>query len=378
MKKRIISGLIAAACVISSASAFSWGGMVDNNSKLSANHDFSAIVFNQSNGIYFNVAANLNSDASLRFTGEGLYKYNLNCDFKEKETKFKNIADLDLLKLSGGWTIGAGNLGLSAGRFKYSDFSNSVFTQTSDGLYLSYDTLKFKAGLYGGYTGLLNRLNVFMTENESEDGDQFYALCPKYVPVLADFSYKALFESHTVGLQLAAYFPVTDKNTTKAYGTLIANGYIGTIASYDARVTLGTEKFDGIMLDAVLDANLYLRSDLRLTLGGEYASGAQGSIKPFQTISARSFGGAPFYNGVIVPKLGAMYASGKLFASATERVIISMPENEAKLDGFDTTINLVYNVLSDVQFGLDAGAYICKESKELTNFYATAKAALAF
>ena len=96
MKKRIISGLIAAACVISSASAFSWGGMVDNNSKLSANHDFSAIVFNQSNGIYFNVAANLNSDASLRFTGEGLYKYNLNCDFKEKETKFKNIADLDL------------------------------------------------------------------------------------------------------------------------------------------------------------------------------------------------------------------------------------------------------------------------------------------
>ena len=378
MKKRLITGLITAASFISSAFAFSWGGMLDNASKVSANNDFSAIVFNQSNGIYLNLSANLKPDASLRFSAEGLYKYKLNCDFKEKETEFKNIADISLLKLSGNWTIAGGNLALSAGRFRYSDYSASVFSQTSDGLYLSYDNLKLKASLYGGYTGLLNRLNVSMVENEYEDKEQIYALCPKYIPVLADFSYKALFETHTVGGQVAAYFPVSDKNTMKAYGTLIANGYLGTLASYDARVTLGTEKFDGLMLDAMLDANFYLRSDLRITLGGEYVSGAQGGIKPFQTISNRSFGSSPFYNGVIVPKLAALYASGKLLAAVTERVIISIPESEAKLDGFDTAINLVYNVFSDLQCGLDAGAYICKESKEFTTFYATAKAALAF
>ena len=373
MKKRLVSGIIAA-CIISSAFAISWGGMVDNNTKLSANNDFSAIVLDQSNGLYLNLAAKLKEDASLRVTGEGLFKYDLTCDFDAKENNFKMIADLDLLKLSGEWNIADGHLALAFGRYKFSDFSGAVFSQISDGLYLSYDTLKTKTSLYGGFTGLLNRLDVTMTENEEDDA-QFYALCPMYVPVLADFSYKALFGTHTIGAQLAAYIPVTDENTFKAYGTLIANGYIGTIASYDARATVGTEKFDGIMMDMMLDAHFYIVPKVRLTAGAEYASGDQGAIKPFATLSSRSFGNAPFANGVVVPKIGALYAAGKLYASVTERIIISVDNKE--FDGADTAINVVYNLFSDVQLGLDAGAYICKES-ERSNYYATAKAVLAF
>lgn len=377
MKKRIISGLFAA-CLISSVFAISWSGMIDDNTKLSANNDFSAITLNQSNGIYLTLTSNLNESASLRFAGEGLYKYNLDSDFSTKTYSLKNIADIDLLKLSGEWIIGDGHLGMALGRFKYSDYSGVVFSQVSDGLYLAYDTVKIKASLYGGYTGLLNRLNVSMIENGYNEKDQFYALCPMYVPVLADISYKALFETHTIGLQGAAYIPLKEENTMKVYGTLIANGYLGTKASYDARVTLGSEKFDGLMMDAMLDANFYVRSDIRVTAGAEYASGEQGSLKPFQTLSSRSFGNAPFYNGVIVPKLGALYTTKKLYVSLTERVVISMPEKEAKLDGFDTSLNLVYNIFSDLQVGLDAGAYICKESKALSNYYATVKAVLAF
>lgn len=378
MKKLVISGILATAFVFSSAFAISWGGMVDNSSKLSANNDFSVMALDQSNGIYLSVNSNITEGGSLRFTGEGLYKYELNCNFDTKDTEFKNIADVDLLKLSGDWTIANGHLGLALGRYKYSDFSGAVFSQTSDGLYLTYDTMKIKASVYGGFTGLLNRLNVSMMENKYEEGEQFYALCPGYIPVLADFSYKALFNSHKVGLQAAAYIPVSDENTLKAYGTFIANGFIGTVASYDARVTLGTEKFEEFMLDAMLDANVYINTNVMVTVGGEYASGAQGSLKPFKTISVRSFGRAPFYNGVIVPKLAAMYASGKIYAGATERVIIGMPEDEAKLEGFDTTVNVIYNLFSDVQLGLDAGAYICKETKDFTNYYATVKALLAF
>ena len=55
-----------------------------------------------------------------------------------------------------------------------------------------------------------------------------------------------------------------------------------------------------------------------------------------------------------------------------------MPKDEAKLNGFDTSINVVYNVFSDLQVGCDAGAYICKEVKELSNYYATFNAKLAF
>ena len=57
---------------------------------------------------------------------------------------------------------------------------------------------------------------------------------------------------------------------------------------------------------------------------------------------------------------------------------LPMPEDEAKLEGFDTTVNVIYNLFSDVQLGLDAGAYICKETKDFTNYYATVKALLAF
>lgn len=375
MKKRIVSGFLAAACIFSSAFAISWGGMVDNKSKLAANNDFSALLLDQSNGLYLNVSSKLNEDASLRISGEGLFKYDLTYDFEAKDSDFKMIADLDLLKLSGEWTIANGHLGLAFGRFKYSDFSGAVFSQLGDGLYLSYDTLKTKTSLYGGFTGLLNRLDVTMTENEQEDDDQFYALCPMYVPVLADFSYKTLFGTHTIGAQLAAYIPVTDKNTLKAYGTLIANGYIGTVASYDARFTVGTEKFEGLMMDMMLDAHFYLIPKVRLTAGAEYVSGDQGSVKPFATLSSRSFGIAPYANGVVVPKIGAMYASGKIYASVIERVIISVDDKE--LGGFDTAVNFVYNIFSDLQIGLDAGAYFAKVS-EATNYYATAKAVLAF
>ena len=83
-------------------------------------------------------------------------------------------------------------------------------------------------------------------------------------------------------------------------------------------------------------------------------------------------------NGVIVPKVGVMYVAGKFFASATERIIITMPKDEAKLDGFDTSVNVIYNAFSDLQLGCDIGAYICKETKTNSNYYATVKASLAF
>lgn len=376
--KKILSSTILFLTFVFSTFAFSWNGLIDNNSKLSANDDFSKLTFLQSNGVFLSLSHNLSETGNVRLTAEGMYKYFLNADIKSNKTTFKNVADLDLLKFSGDWMLGNSSLSLSAGRYQYSDYSGSVFAQLSDGAYVSFNTLKFGANLYAGYTGLLNRLNVSMTENESKDEDQFYALCPGYVPLLADLSYKALFETNTVGLQTACFLPVSGKNTMKAYATLIANGYLGTIASYDARITAGTEKFESLMLDAKLDANVFILSSLMASLGCEYVSGEQGSIKPFLTISSRAFGIAPFYNGVIVPKLGLMYASGNFYGSLTERVIISMPKDEAKFNGFDTALSLAYKVFSDLLVGCDAGAYICTETKELSNYFATIKASLSF
>ena len=376
MKKILISTIISLSFSLS-VFAFSWSGIIDNNSRLAANHDFSKLSLTQGNGVYLSLSRNLSENGNLILAAEGLYKYSLNCDFKTSKTVFKNIADVDLLKFTGDWSIGKGSLSLNAGRFQYADYSGSVFSQISDGLYLTYKNLKINASVYAGYTGLLNRLNVYMVENETKEDDQFYALCPGYIPVAVDFAYKALFEKNTIGLQAEAFIPVSEKNKLKAYGSLVASGYLGIFASYDARFTVGTEKFENIMMDAKFDANFYL-SSLMITLGGEYVSGEQGEIKPFLTITSRSFGGAPVYNGVIVPKAGLMLALGNFYGSLTERAILSMPKEEVKLNGFDTSLNIAYKVFSDVLIGCDAGAYICTEKKELSNYYATIKASLAF
>ena len=376
MKKFTVSLILSLFCVFSSISAFSWSGIVDNNSKLSANDDFSAISLAQSNGVYLSAKSKLNEAGNLRFSAEGLYKYSLDCAFKEKQASFKNIADVDLLKVTGEWNIQKGVLTVNAGRFQYSDFSGVVFSQASDGVYAAYDALKFKASVYAGYTGFLNRLNVSMVENEVTGNEQFYALCPRYIPVMADFAYKALLETNTIGLQLAAYLPASSDYAFKLYGTLIGNGYIKTLGSYDVKLTVGTEKFDGLMLDAKVDTNFYINSNIVATAGAEYVSGGKAGFNPFVTLSSRSFGSAPVTDSVIVPKLAVMYVKDKLYGSVTERIIISM-EDEVKLHGFDTAINVIYNLFSDLQLGGDVGVYISKE-KELSNYFATIKASLAF
>lgn len=379
--KKILFSALSVFCLLTTATALSWGGIIDNNTKFSANDDFSRNFLNQSNGIYLSVSSNFNDN--LRFAGEGMYKYSLNCDLKESETDLQNIADVNLFKLAGEWAAGSGVVTLNLGRYRYSDFTGVIFSQLSDGLYAGFESQKIKVSVYGGYTGLLNRLNVSMVDNEYDKDDDFYALCPKYVPITADFSYKGLFGTNTAGLQGALFLPLSDDYTMKVYGTVIMNGYIGSIGNYDAKFTVGSEKvddkFDGIMLDGKLDANIYINTISMITAGGEYVSGAKGdNIKPFVTLSARSFGGSIYSNSVIVPKLGITCSDGKFYGNLTERVIITMLDDETKLDGFDTTASLVYNVFSDLKLGLDAGAYICKETKELSNYYATLKASLAF
>lgn len=376
MKKIILSVL--AAGIFSSVFALSWSGLIDNNTGFSANDDFSTKGLNQSNGIYLSVNSLLNESGTMKFSGEVLYKYSLSGSLDGGTFTFKNIADCDLLKLSGKWTAGKGVIGLNAGRFSYSDFSGSVFSQASDGLHISYDAKKIGLNLYAGYTGLLNRLNVSMVNNEFNKDDQFYNLCAAYIPLIADISYKGFLKTNTIGLQGEFFVPANDKNTIKAYGTLSLAGSLGAAAGYNAKLVVGTEKFDGIMLDGKLDANFFVIKNSILTAGVEYVSGAQGDIKPFITISSRSFGNAPFYNGVIAPKAAIVYAANKLFASLTETIIIAMPADEAKLNGFNTAASLKYNVFSDLQIGCDIGAYICTEQKKLSNYTATLKASLAF
>ena len=360
--------------------AVSWSGLIDNTTKFTENHDFSEPGLEQSNGIYLSLRAPISKKGSLVFDVEALYKYNLKCAFKTNTSTFKNIVDSDLFRLSGSWKLGKGMLNMNLGRFFVIDSNGIVFNQISDGLLLVYNAKKVDFKFYAGYTGLLNRLNVSMTENVivTEEKEDLYRLCPQYIPVTANFSYKTLFNKHTIGIQAEAFFPVSDKLTQKTYGTVYLTGPVANLGSYSAIFTVGAVKFEKFMLDGKADFNYFVKNGM-ITAGLEYVSFASDSLLAFSPVTSRTVTNDALFAGGIIPKLAYMYAKGKLFASVTGKGIIAMADNNTKFHGFDASGTIVINVLSDLQITGIVDAFIgLDDAKNASNYAATLKAALQF
>ena len=381
MKKTLAAGVFAFFCLSTALSAFSWSGLVNNESKFIANNDFSKIELQQTNGVYLSFAAPRGDGGNMKLTGEGLVKGNFGVPIvpNEGEASSALIADCDLFKFSGVWGAGSGVVALNAGRFRMSDVSGSVFSQVSDGLSVSYNALKFKAGLYAGYTGLLNAYDVSMISVPSGEAQKVYTLCPAYIPVMVDFSYKTLLETNTIGIQGAFFMPVdTEKNDMKAYGTLYLSGPVSTVGTYNITGTVGLLKLENLMLDAKADFNYFIGNFGMINIGAEYVSGESDSIHAFVPVTARTLYNGTLSSGLILPKVGFMIAKNSMYLALTEKVVIAMLPEETGMDGFDTSLSFVCNVLSDVQVGCDADAYICTKDSAQSNYYLTIKASLAF
>lgn len=377
MKKLIITAALA--CILAPVFAVSWGGLLDNSTGINANHDFSTISLAQSNGLHLYANAPLNNTGTMKLVAEGSAKYTLNNNFKSNDATFKFILDCDLLKFSGKWITSGGSVSLDLGRFTMADFSGVVFAQKSDGLYLSYNSQKLKAGLYGGYTGLQNRLNVSMLDNDFDKDDNIYKLSAAYIPLMVDLSYKALFETHTIGLQGEFFIPLKDTYTKKLYGSLLLSGPIGLMASYSLKGTFGLEKMERPMLDALAELNIYLNTSSILTAGVEFISFESDGLKQFTTVSSRSISRDPLFASGIVPKLSFVYAKNRLYASLAGKGLLAMTKKDTKFHGIDASAGVLYNLFSDLQIGLDLGAYIgAGDFKESSNYSATLKASLAF
>jgi len=376
--KKLFFTLVLSVCFFTSAFGVSWSGLVDNNSKISSNNDFSTFLLRQSNGIYLSVKIPVSKKGNILFSAEGLYKYNLDYNFKTNTKSFKNIADCDFLNLTGSWKINNGTFKFNAGRFLVSDFSANAFTQISDGVLLSYSNSKIAANIYGGYTGLLNRLNVSMADNVSESKDDFYRFCPQYVPVIADISYKTLFKKHTIGLQGEMFIPVSDKLQSKTYFTLLLKGPVNRFCNYKASFTLGTIKFEKYMFDAIADINFFVIPSGMLTAGVEYTSSKKDSIINFAPVTSRSLVNDPYFTGGILPKIAFMYSKNLFYASLTGKGVIAIAD-ESKFRGIDATFDLVYNIFNDLQVGCNVTAFFgIEDAAKASNYSATAKVKVAF
>lgn len=370
MKKSLLT-VVLTLCV-SSAFAFSWNGVLDENFKITTS-DFENVVVDQSNGVYLSFKTPLSD--SFRLAGEGLYRYNLHVT--DEKTSLSHIADVDLFKLSGIWKNGTSNIALDAGRFIVSDASGAVFSQCSDGLNLKYETAKWKTGFYAGYTGLLNSLNVSMTDGAVSDSE-VYRLSAAYVPVSVNYAYTSFLGTNVIGVQGSFYKGISDGLTDKLYGTVTLNGNVGKNGTYSTAVVVGLNDYSDLMLYAKFDYSAYIKNNAVITAGMEYASGNQGPFKSFKSITAKYASGTGIVNsGVIVPKFSGIFVADKMLASINEKVILLMPETSADFAGVDSTLSILYNVLSDVQIGCDVMAFTGKDSDN-NKFSITAKASLAF
>lgn len=362
MKK--ILGFIALSVFTTSLFAFSWNGVFDNNTKVSTS-EFESFMVTQSNDVYLSLNAPINEN--LRFSAEGLYKYNLYA--MEGYSDWQNIADIDLFKLSGLWKLGNANFSLDVGRFITSDIASTAFSQVCDGLNLKYETAKMRFGFYAGYTGLLNGLNVSMTDGCTDTND-FYSLCAGYIPLSANFSYTSLLGSNVVGAQAYYFLGITDGLTNKLYGELSLNGPVSTTGSYSTSVVAGLND-DEFMLFAKADYSAYLGNVGIVGAGVDFATDNFATI----TVKSSTNSGLPIA-GTLIPRVNAMYVSNSLIATLNEKLIF-MTVDSIEYIGIDSSVTVLYNIFSDLQIGCDVAALVCKESF-LNNFSVTAKATIAF
>ena len=151
----VVSSVFLAA--VTSAGAFDFGGLLTNDSVIKTCSDDN-FRLDQKNSASLWIKTPFSEDGQNYFIAEALYNFERDFDTDSPT----NALDFDLFKLAFAKKAGAGSLGLNAGRFRYSDLSGTIFSQTADGLELSYKSPSLQVSLYGSYTGLLNFHNVKM------------------------------------------------------------------------------------------------------------------------------------------------------------------------------------------------------------------------
>lgn len=376
--KRIIGAVFACILFASSLYAVSWSGVIDDNTKLFTS-DFSAFNLYQSNGIYLSLNSKL-GDSGLRLSSECSYKYQANIPFSsEKASTFTNIVDLSLLKLSGTWTLPGGALSMNFGRFSYSDLSGVIFTQNSDGVYVSYDSMKMSAGFYAGYTGLQNSLNVSMIDAYNYDYE-FYNLCAGYIPILADFAYKSFLKTNTIALQLSGFLEPKKDFSSKYYATVSLAGPVTTLGNYSVTITAGTQEFKDVMAYANANMSFFVNQMGIMGCGIEYASGNHAVFSPFYSITSQTAYNAVVSatkSSVLLPNISETFILNDMVLGLYQKLAIPFNE-KINVKGLEIGVNWIYNVLSDVQISCNVLLYFDFADTKMSNNEITLKTLLSF
>lgn len=390
MKKSFVSFLVVFSLLFSSLCAVEWGGIVNDETSINSS-EFKDYNLSQSNAAYLWLTIPFTEDSSWKLSTEAMYKYTFDLSLPVKSgvpSEFISFADLDLFKLSGIIEAEKGTISLDFGRFFVSDITGMVFSQNSDGFSFSYSVPAFKAFLYGGYTGLLNGLNVTMLDAtgsafENNPQSKIYDFSHGFIPVIFNITLPGLFANQTLSFESSAFFDLKEASgvprTNTFYGALSLGGPLSNSIYYSLVSTVGSQNFKNIMNYTSLGISIFPADGILISAGAKYASGKELGMAEFRTITSQtaynSFEEAQMTN-VILPTFGLSFAGLNYYVGVNALAVLQL--SQTVFHGVQGSLSSTFNVFSDFSLGADICAYYDVVKKSNNNYKATVRAVISF
>ncbi|MCR4953358.1 MAG: hypothetical protein K6A43_04710 [Treponema sp.] len=375
--KKIISTVCAVLFMVSASFAVEWGGIINDNTKGST-QNFDSFALQQSNSLYFWLKTPVGKNTF--FSAEAFYKYTL--DLGNGEKSFLNVIDSDMFKLSGNYKAGNGKFSFDVGRFSVADVSSSVFSQLSDGVSLRYNLPTVRLSAYAGYTGLLNAFSVSMVDDRSvgTPNEQIYTLCHGYVPVMVNVVLPVIFNNQSLSFGFNIFTDVEPTKSNKYYGNLVLSGPLANTLFYRIATTFGSDNFKNCMNYSNIQMYIFPIPTTMIVIGAEYASGNNGFLSPYQSITyipaSKAFD-SPLLSGVILPQVTLSVTFGEAWLGANAKYVLGF-EKDVSNKGLELGCSFAYNIFTDLKVGCDIAAYMDFSNSGNSLYTATLNAALAF
>lgn len=378
--KLLIGAVCALFTFVSPVASVEWGGILKNDTQvlLPAFSDFS---LSQSDSLFMWLSSPL-GESGMYFSTEGMYKFTLATG--NGNNNFSQLADVDLLKVSGDYETAKGVFSFAFGRFMMTDSTAAIFAQNFDGVTAKYSANRFVISGFGGYTGLLNSLNVSMLDKDGTvfaPANEIYSLSNAFVPAGITFELPSIFTNQSLGIQILSFIDLGEEKYNRFYGTLMLSGPVTNKFFYDLAASFGTNDFSAFMNYSALNFHLYPNDYLALSFGAEYASGKNGPFSPFLGVTSRSVVNsttAPQTTGSIIPDFVISCVIDRMYFGITGKFLMAIPESEVEMKGVEADFSFIYSVFTDLQIGFDVTSYFDISKNNEDNLTATLRAAISF
>jgi len=389
--KKVIKSLVSLslfAFTAGSVFAMEWGGLLTE--KLTPTINVVApitsenISLQNTDDVYLWMNAALNKNKTLVFNGE--VKYEFTWYKNNGGDSFKNIIDADLLKLSGNFDLTTDkSFSFALGRYPVSDSTGVVLNQVSDGFYASLVAPTVTVSGYLGFTGLLNSLDVSMLDQtgtvESSENN-FYALAHPYLPANITVEFPVLFGNQSLSVEANAFIDFKD-SYNRYYANLVMSGPISNSTYYKLASSFGSVNFTDLMNYTSFNLIMFPSSNFALTAGAEYASGRHFGLSNFVGFSSRVAYNSPLSpqtTSVIIPNASLTWTYGNSFYTGfSGKFIMAVPGNTVEKTAAEVATDLIYNLFSDLQVGLNLDWYVpVGVSDDNQKFSATVNVGVSF